>query len=114
MPQPRLLDGWLEWAGERGGGGALETPRDDFEYWLCNCHDFLVDSESGKDVGVVNRVELAPGSHRAVALIVTSGWFGRHVRRIAAVDVREILPGERRLIVKDAAAGFARPPRMRA
>jgi hypothetical protein len=98
----------------------LKTPQDDqrttldFEYWLCNCHDFLVDSESGEDLGVVSGVELAPDSHRAVALIVTSGWFGRHVRRIAAADVREILPGERRLIVKNAAAAFFRPPRVRA
>lgn len=80
----------------------------DREYWLCNCHDFLVDTESGEGVGIVDDVELAPGSDQAVALVVSSGWFGRHVRKIAAADVRAILPSERRLIVKDAAAGSAR------
>jgi uncharacterized protein YrrD len=74
----------------------------DPEYWLGHCHGFLVDSESGEGVGVVDDVELAPGSDRAVVLVVASGWFGRRVRRIAVADVQAIIPSERRLIVTDA------------
>jgi hypothetical protein len=80
----------------------------DPEDCLRHCRDFLVDSESGEGIGVVDDVELAAGSDRAVALIVASGWFGRHVQTIDVADVQAILPTQRRLIVKDAAA---RPPR---
>ena len=34
-------------------------------------------------------------------LVVASGWFGRHVRRIALADVQGIVPRERRVIVTD-------------
>lgn len=64
-------------------------------------------------MGVVDDVELAPGSDQAVALVVASGWFGRHIRKIAAADVQAILPSERRLVVKDVAAGSFRPTRVR-
>lgn len=74
----------------------------DPEYWLRNCRNFLVDSESGEGVGVVDDVELASGSDRAVVLVVSAGWFGRHVRRIAVADVQAIVPSERRVIVTDA------------
>lgn len=84
----------------------------DAEYWLSHCHGFLVDSESGEGVGVVDDVELGSGSDRVVALVVASGWFGRHVRTIAVADVQAIVPNERRLVVKDAArpagAGYGR------
>jgi hypothetical protein len=58
-------------------------------------------------------VELAPGSDRPVALVVASGWFGRHVRKIPVADVQAIVPDEQRLIVKDSAAGSGRPTRVR-
>jgi hypothetical protein len=74
----------------------------DAEYWLNHCHGFLVDSESGEGVGVVDDVELASGSDRAVVLIVVSGRFGRHIRRTAVADVQAIVPSERRLVVTDA------------
>lgn len=76
----------------------------DPQYWLRHCHDFLVDSESGEQIGVVDDVELASGSGRAVALVVASGWFGRQVHRIDVADVQTIVPSERRLVVKDDAA----------
>src|SRR5918996_296451 len=41
----------------------------DPEYWLSNCHGFLVDSEAGKEIGVVDDVELEHGSGRGVALV---------------------------------------------
>lgn len=74
----------------------------DPEYWLSHCQGFLVDSESGAEVGVVDGVEFAPASDEPVSLIVASGWFGRHIRRIAVADVQAIVTSERRLIVKDA------------
>jgi hypothetical protein len=79
----------------------------DPESCLRHSRDFLVESESGERIGVVDDVELAAGSDRAVALIVASGWFGRHVHKIDVANVQAIAPTQQRLIVKDAAA---RPP----
>jgi hypothetical protein len=76
----------------------------DPEHWLRTCHGFLVDSESGESVGVVDEVQLAPDSDHAVALAVATGWSGRHVRTITTADVQAIVPTERRLVVKDTAA----------
>ena len=73
----------------------------DPEDWLSNCHGFLVDSESGEEIGVVDDVELEPGSGRAASLVVASGWFGRHVQTIAVADVQTIVPCEERLVVSD-------------
>jgi uncharacterized protein YrrD len=81
----------------------LEGVNLDPEYWLRHCHGFLVDSESGEGVGLVDDVEVAPGSDHAAALIVAAGRFGRHVQTIDVADVRAIVPSERRLIVKDGA-----------
>lgn len=72
----------------------------DGEYWLCNCHGFLVDSEAGEEIGVVDDVEVEQGSGQAVALVVASGWFGRHLRTIAVADVQAIIPSEERLVVR--------------
>ena len=80
-----------------GPSGVSHDP----EYWLRHSHGFLVDSESGAQVGVVDDIELAPDSGETVALIVASGWLGRSIRRIAAGDVCAIAADERRLIVRD-------------
>jgi hypothetical protein len=72
----------------------------DAEYWLRSCHGFLVDSDLGHGVGVVVDVELTPDSNDATALVLTSGWFGREVFKVAVADVQAIVPGERRLLVK--------------
>jgi sporulation protein YlmC with PRC-barrel domain len=104
----------ISWArGESGNGDSrwlIEMDVDlrgmnlDPEYWLCNCHDFLVDSEAGEEIGVVDDVELEQGSGRAVALVVAVGWFGRHVRKISVGDVQAIVPSEERLVVTDSEA----------
>jgi uncharacterized protein YrrD len=73
----------------------------DPEYWLANCHGFLVDSELGRDIGVVEDVVLEPSSGRAFTLVVASGWFGRRLRTIPVVDVQRIIPSEERLVVRD-------------
>jgi sporulation protein YlmC with PRC-barrel domain len=75
--------------------------RMDLEYWLANCHDFLVDSEEGEEIGVVDDVELRHGSGDPVALVVACGWFGRHVCLIPVEHVQAVIPGERRVIVRD-------------
>jgi sporulation protein YlmC with PRC-barrel domain len=93
--------------GRRGQGWLIEFELDlrganlDPEYWLSNCHGFLVDSELGREIGVVDDVELEPASGRAIALVVASGWFGRRLRTIPVSDVQRIVPSEERLIVRD-------------
>jgi sporulation protein YlmC with PRC-barrel domain len=104
----------ISWAGGESGNGdrgwLIELDVDlrgmnlDPEYWLCNCHGFLVDSESGAEIGVVDDVELEPRSGRAVALVLASGWFGRSVRRISVADVQTIVPSQERLVVSDSEA----------
>jgi sporulation protein YlmC with PRC-barrel domain len=82
----------------------------DPEYWLSNCHGFLVDSESGRDMGVVEDVELERSSGRALALVVASGWFGRRVQTVPVAHVQTIFPRERRLVVMDPAGPPDVPP----
>jgi sporulation protein YlmC with PRC-barrel domain len=73
----------------------------DLEYWLANCHDFLVDSEEGEEIGVVDDVELEQDSGHPIALIVACGWFGRKVSPIPVENVRAIIPDEKRVVVRD-------------
>jgi sporulation protein YlmC with PRC-barrel domain len=79
----------------------LEGVHLDPEYWLRHCRGFLVESEAGEDLGVVDDVELATDSGLAVALVVASGWFGRYTRLIDVADVQAIVPSQRRLVVRD-------------
>jgi sporulation protein YlmC with PRC-barrel domain len=72
------------------------------------CHGFLVDTESGAEVGVVDDVELASEAGEMVALVVARGWFGREVARIDVSDVQAIVASERRLIVRDDAVPAGR------
>ncbi len=73
----------------------------DAEYWLSHCEGFFVDSEAGKEIGVVDEVQLEHGSGRASALVVAHGWFGRRVQTIPVADVRAIVPSEERIVVAD-------------
>ena len=88
----------------------LEGVNLDPEYWLRHCHGFLVDSETGENLGVVDDVELAPDSERAIALVVALGWFGRRTKTIAVADVQAIVPSQRRLIVRDLTRAFDPEP----
>jgi NhaA family Na+:H+ antiporter len=65
---------------------------------LATCHGFLVDDDCGRLVGVVEDVELDPGSAYPVRLLVVLGW-GRHRIMVPAEDVIELAPGGRRLVV---------------
>jgi sporulation protein YlmC with PRC-barrel domain len=73
----------------------------DPEYWLSHCEGFFVDDEAGKEIGVVDEVQLEHGSGRAIALVVAHGWFGRRVQTIPVAEVRAIVPSEERLVVAD-------------
>jgi hypothetical protein len=68
------------------------------EYWLANCHAFLVDTPSGDCAGVVDDVRLDPITGRTASLEIAAGWFGRHRVTVPAENVRVILPLERRLV----------------
>ena len=65
---------------------------------LATCHGFLADDDCGRLVGVVEDVELDPGSAQPVRLLVVQGW-GRQRIMVPAGDVIELAPGERRLVV---------------
>jgi hypothetical protein len=80
------------------------------EYWLAHCEGFLVDTTSGRPVGVVGDVRLDRTTLRAASLQVAGGWFGRR-RIVTPVDrVRAVLPLERRLLVDASGAdGSGRP-----
>jgi hypothetical protein len=65
---------------------------------LVNCHDFLVDDDCGREVGVVEGVDIDPNSAVPARLLVVQGW-GRHHITVSVDDVIEVAPGERRLLV---------------
>jgi hypothetical protein len=65
---------------------------------LVNCHDFLIDDDCGREVGVVEGVDIDPNSAVPARLLVVQGW-GRHRTTVSVDDVIEVVPGERRLVV---------------
>jgi hypothetical protein len=65
---------------------------------LAQAHDFLVDDRDGP-VGVVDDVISAGGEGNG-AIVVACGWFGRHLLTLGFEDVAEILPAERRLMLR--------------
>jgi hypothetical protein len=65
---------------------------------LVNCYDFLVEDDCGREVGVVERVDMEPASAIRGRLQVVQGW-GRHRITVSVDDVIEIAPGERRLVI---------------
>jgi hypothetical protein len=69
------------------------------EAQLRSAHGFLVDTVDGREVGIVEEVELDPRTERVVRLEVCGGWFGRRRRIIDVDDVSGIYPRERRLTV---------------
>lgn len=84
----------------------------DPEYWLSHCEGFFVDSEAGKEIGVVDEVQSEHGSGRPIALVVAHGWFGRRVQTIPVAEVRAIVPSEERLVVADRTHPAGDEPRL--
>jgi hypothetical protein len=83
----------------------------DADYWLGNCHGFLVDSPSG-EVGVVE--DVYQGRRGPRLLVVASGWFGRSLGLVRVEDVAAIYPDEERLVLGRTPAFHAPSPgRMR-
>ena len=74
---------------------------------LVSCHDFIVDDDCGREVGVVERVEMEPDSAAPRRLQVVQGW-GRHRTTVTVDDVIEVAPGERRLVIA-CRAGHRKP-----
>ena len=74
---------------------------------LVNCYDFLVDDDCGREVGVVERVDIEPDSAVPGRLQVVQGW-GRHRTTVSVDDVIEVAPGERRLVIA-CRAGHRKP-----
>jgi hypothetical protein len=65
---------------------------------LASCHDFLVDDDCGRAVGVVEDVITAPDAAGPALLLVVQGW-GRHRMTVPVDDVVEVVPGGRRLVI---------------
>jgi hypothetical protein len=65
---------------------------------LVNCYDFLVDDDCGREVGVVEGVDMDPDSAVPGQLQVVQGW-GWHRTTVSVDDVIEVTPGERRLVI---------------
>jgi len=65
---------------------------------LASCHDFLVDDDCGRAVGVVEDVVMAPDSAGPARLLVVQGW-GRSRVTVPVDDVVEVVPGGRRLVI---------------
>lgn len=69
-------------------------------YWLAQSHGFLVDVGE-VPLGVVDEIVLAgrAGQAEAVALVVSTGWFGRKRLVVPAEEVERIIPQERRVVL---------------
>ncbi|HEV3478669.1 MAG TPA: PRC-barrel domain-containing protein [Gaiellaceae bacterium] len=66
---------------------------------LRSSHDFLVDSVDGREIGVVDEVEVDVNTGRVRAIDVCSGWFGRRRSTIPVEAIVAVYPGLRRLVV---------------
>lgn len=85
-------------------------PTADHDYWLACCQDFLVDTPEGP-LGIVDRVISASSTGRPKSLVVSLGWFGRRFVQVRVEDVLEILPSQRRLVVRTPPGRVAAPER---
>jgi hypothetical protein len=65
---------------------------------LAGCHDFLVDDDCGRAVGVVEDVVMDPDPAGPTRLLVVQGW-GRQRTMVPVDDVVELVPGGRRLVI---------------
>jgi hypothetical protein len=68
---------------------------------LEEAYGFLVDDASGP-VGIVDEVRSGPSESES-SIVIACGWFGHRRLTLSCEDVDEILPEERRLIVRSGA-----------
>jgi len=73
-------------------------------YWLAQCEGFLVDVGDAP-LGVVDELVVSAGPEQpeAVALVVSTGWFGRRRLVIPVEEVERIVPEERRIVLMSSA-----------
>jgi hypothetical protein len=81
----------------------FELPTVHLEQLLAECEDFLVDGSNGERIGVVDRVEREAEAGPVSGLLVAAGWFGRRHLRVDRKAIEQIIPAERRIIVREAA-----------
>lgn len=74
----------------------------DFAHLLAECDGYLVDGPSGEAIGVVEGVERDGEGGAVSALLVAAGWFGRQHLRVDTDAIAALVPGERRIIVREA------------
>jgi hypothetical protein len=74
---------------------------------LVNCYDFLVDDDCGREVGVVEGVDMDPDSAAPERLLVVQG-LRRHRTTVSVDELIEVAPGERRLVIA-CRAGHRKP-----
>jgi hypothetical protein len=78
----------------------LRAPAWDFDYRLCRCEGFRVDSPQGR-VGVVQELQFRSRIDRPDALAVRKGFLGR-LLLIPVDEVAEVSFGEERVILRRA------------
>ena len=76
---------------------AIRTPVFDFDYWLCRCEGFRVDSPAGR-VGVVVGAQFRSRHDRPDVLAVRSGPF-RRLLLVPVEEVAELAPREERIVL---------------
>ena len=68
-------------------------------WWLTHPHQFLVDDDAQRPIGVVDDVKAHPDTGSPHELVVVQGWGRRRV--VIPIDaVAEIMPADRRLVVR--------------
>ena len=70
------------------------------EACLRSSHGFLVDTLDGRELGVVDDVEVDQETGRIRTIEVCGGWFGRRRWTIDVTEVVTVYPALRRLVVE--------------
>jgi hypothetical protein len=88
------------------GEGSPDPRRSSYgrEHWLHRCDGFVVETATRR-LGKVVGVRFGAGSNKPEVIEVRAGLLGRTLLLLSVEDVIEILPEQRRVLVKD-------PPRL--
>lgn len=82
--------------------GGRRPPRTaTFDYWLCRCQGFRVDSPEGR-VGFVEEVRFRSRVDRPDVLAVRAGRVGRHLLIVPVDEVADIAAREGRIVLRSA------------
>ena len=97
--------------GEEPGIHADDVPREMFDYWLSESHQFLVDCPDC-DLGVVDDV-ICREDGAVKELLVAVGPFGRELISVPAEEVVLVNPIGRRLLLRRAPREMSQPSKVR-